>query len=575
MKIAGVFGGHDCSYSILDDGIPVIHDEYERFIRQKEPYGDSVDFMMSQYNSLEDIQHAATCYPIQNIKDYKQSYEKLEKILKKNGGELYCIGHHQSHAANAFFSSNFDEATIVTIDGGGIEDNKFITAFTAWTGKENKIANHFNKGIYEFNIGGLWTRVTRYVFKLQSGWPRGHQAGSVMAMAALGDHTRFHDDFIKMLTFDLDKAAAKPPDQPQFGYLPSLDGKYREPKPDIPGCGCESCVGLMWRDPACDPVHPYLDKWAKIAEKDEQSRFDIAAGLQSATEEVFRNALENIFSEIPTKNLCLSGGVSLNCVMIGKIRKWFPFIDNVYLPPVTHDGGLSIGAAQYVWHQILDNPRILWKDNFTPYLGKTYTQDKVVESIISRSDIVSFKKISDDDFVSLIADQKIIAIFGGGSESGRRALGNRSILCDPRSQDMKDKINKKVKHRQWYRPFAPSILRHEVENWFEEDASSPYMTHAISFKKSKLEKIPAVLHFDNTARLQTVTRDDNQWYFDFLKKWNEKTGVPIILNTSFNDREPICETPDHALDCFIGTEIDHIYFYDYSILVTKKNRSSQ
>ena len=135
---------------------------------------------------------------------------------------------------------------------------------------------------------------------------------------------------------------------------------------------------------------------------------------------------------------------------------------------------------------------------------------------------------------------------------------------------MKDLINQKVKHRQWFRPFAPSILREEVENWFEEDVNSPYMTHAVKFKEDVVKKVPAVVHFDNTARLQTVTKNDNKWYYNFLKMWQSKSGVPIILNTSFNDREPICETPSHALSCFLKTKIDHVYFYDFNILVSKK-----
>ena len=569
MKIAGVFGGHDCSYCVLNDGKPEVHDEYERFLRQKEPYGDSVKFMMEQYKDYQDIDAIATCSPVQNIEDYRTSYEQLLKSVKKDV-KIYTVGHHQAHAANAFFSSNLEEAAIITVDGGGIEDNSDITATTIWSGTGNKIENFKVFPIKDMNIGGLWTRVTRYVFKLQSGWPRGHQAGTVMAMAAMGNSERFHDDFVKMLTTDLHLAARKPKSQPQLGLLPSEDGKFREPQPDIPGCGCESCVGKMWRDPKCDPKHEYLDKWAQIANNSEQDKFDIAAALQSATEEVFKNLIGTALENIKTKNLCLAGGVALNCVMIGKIKQWFPFIENIYIPPVTHDGGLTLGASQYVWHQILGNPRIKWEDNFTPYLGKTYSEEEITESISTKGDKVESKKITNQEFIKLILDQNIVAIFGGGSESGRRALGSRSIVCDPRSPLMKDKINQKVKHRQWFRPFAPSMLREEVTNWFEEDADSPYMTVALKFKDHVVDKVPAVVHFDNTARLQTVTKNDNKWYYNFLKEWQEQSGVPIILNTSFNDREPICETPDHSLNCFLGTDIDYLYFYDYNLLVSKK-----
>ena len=344
-----------------------------------------------------------------------------------------------------------------------------------------------------------------------------------------------------MLTSDIAIASHKPAGQPRGALIP---GK--------------------------DPVHPYLNKWKLIADKGESERFDLAAGLQSATETVMRSIIGQLIGQIPTKNLCFSGGVSLNCVAIGKIRSWFPSIENVYVTPTPHDGGLPIGASQYVWHQILDKPRINWKDNFTPYLGRSYSIEEIEASLKNRSDKVEYKNSNISSLIGLLDDQKIVSVFGGGSESGRRALGNRSILADPRSPNMKKMINEKVKHRQWYRPFAPSILREEVANWFEIDQSSPYMSFAIPLKEDSLEKVPAVAHLDGTARLQTVSKNDNKWYYNLLSRWNKKTGVPILLNTSFNDREPICENPDHAIDCFLRTNIDYLYFSDFDLLVSKK-----
>ena len=169
----------------------------------------------------------------------------------------------------------------------------------------------------------------------------------------------------------------------------------------------------------------------------------------------------------------------------------------------------------------------------------------------------------------LTKDDNVISVFGGGSESGRRALGNRSILADPRSTNMKDIINDKVKHRQWFRPFAPSIMRDEVKNWFTHDVGSPYMSVALKFKDGMSKKVPAVVHNDDTARFQSVKEEDNKWYYNFIKKFKEKTGVPIVLNTSFNDREPIVETPEHAINCFLRTDIDYLYFRDAGILIKK------
>lgn len=540
MKILGAWSGHDCSYSILENGMPLIHDEYERFIREKEPAGDSLKFFFDNIDDYSDIDHLATCIPVSKLKNYSDSFNKISKHLSDCGGKIYEIGHHQAHAANTFFSSNIDDATIVTIDGGGVEIDNTVTACTIWKGLGNKINHIHTFPINQFNIGGVWTRTTRYIFKLQSGWPRGHQAGTVMAMAALGDPTKYFDDFHRMLTADIQMASHKPHNQPRGAFIPGND-----------------------------PVHPYLNRWSVLADRDEQTKYDLAAALQLATETVFKNLLSAIFSQIETKNLCLAGGVALNSVMVGKIKEWFPNIEEVYVTTVPHDGGLPIGASQYVWHQILDNPRIKWKDNFTPYLGRTYAREEVVSELESRKSIL-YSSTTDEDVLRLLNDQNIVSVFGGGSESGRRALGNRSILADPRSPDMKDMINKKVKHRQHFRPFAPSILREEVLNWFTRDQSSPYMGFVLDFRDDKKELVPAVNHVNGTARLQTVTANDNSWYYNFLKLWNDLTGVPILLNTSFNDREPICETPRHALDCFMRTNIDYLYFYDYGILVSKK-----
>ncbi len=540
MKIASAWSGHDCSFCILDNGRPVIHAEYERYIREKEPAGDGVQFMFDEYADCGDIKHFATNHSFSKLENHPESLNRLKKIIKGNGGELHVVGHHEAHAANAFFSSNHKDALIFTMDGGGFETpSNFITAFTVWRGKDNKVTPIHIAPISNINIGGVWTRVTRYVFGLQSGWPRGHQAGTVMAMAALGDPNRFKQDFYRMLTTDSMAVSFKPPGQPRGANV------------------------------GTDPVHPYLGKWTEIANEGEQNKFDLAAGLQSATEEYMKKLL-GVFIEQnnDTSNVCFAGGVSLNSVVMGKLMDWFPD-KNLYVTPTPHDGGLTLGAAQLVWHQKLNNPRIIWEDNYTPYLGADHSS--LIEPTIEKfKDTILSKKTTDDEVVDLLADQKIVAVFGGGSESGRRALGNRSILADPRSEDMKDLINHKVKHRQWFRPFAPSILREESSNWFTKDKESPYMSFVLMFKEEQKSKVPAVVHFNGSARLQTVAKNDNEWYYNFIKKWHDKSGVPILLNTSFNDREPICETPEHAINCFLGTEIDYLYFYEKGILLERR-----
>ena len=541
MKIIGVWSGHDCAYSVLEDGLVTRHDELERFNREKESPGDAFKLMKENYGKFKDTKHFVTCFPTFKLTQHEESYKEMLSVVEENGGNVYCIGHHKAHAANAFYSSNLKESIILTMDGGGIEEDNFETAATVWRGFDTKIQQIHKFRLNEFNIGGLWTRVTRYVFDLQNGWPRGCQAGSVMAMAAFGDHEKYLEDFRKMLTVDQVIASHKPSGQPKGANV------------------------------GTDPEHPYLHKYRLIAKSSEEEKFNLAASLQYATEELIRGLLTQVLEQFPSENLCLSGGVTLNCVAVGKIKKWFPQLRNVYVTPTPHDGGLPIGASQYIWHHALDNPRVVWKDNSTPYLGLKYSKDSIQSALGESKDKIEVKSnISVESVIELLNDQKIVSVFGGGSESGRRALGNRSILADPRSDKMKDLINEKVKHRQWYRPFAPSILREKVSEWFERDEDSPYMNIVLNFKEEMKEKVQAVVHKDGTARIQTVTKNDNNWYYNFLLKWEEKSGVPIILNTSFNDREPICETPEHAINCFLGTDIDYLYFYDYNILISKK-----
>jgi len=531
MKIAGIISSHDCAFAILENGKPVVHAELERYIRVKEPKGDGFKFLMEEYSQYDDVKYFV--HPLDTwgggpSKWYPESWKKMNDLAKKNNGKLLLVGHHKSHAANAFFSSNLDDALIITIDGGGrdMKNGQAVPAtITVWEGKDNKIQEIEIIDESEINIGTMWSSCTEKIFGLSKGYPKGNQCGTVMAMACMGDPSIYYDEF-----YD------------------------------------HSCV---------HPNNKFFDfeKFKIIAERSEQDRFNVAAALQKSTEDILKKILDPYVKNTKSKNLCLSGGVVLNSVMTGKLTfEWYKEkFDKVYVCPVPYDSGLAIGAAQYLWHHHLDNPRITWEDNFTPYLGFTYSESQVQSAINDKDSLVNTKKATKTEVAELLAKSNIISVFSGGSESGRRALGNRSILADPRSPKMKDIINEKVKHRQWFRPFAPSILREKVSEWFEHDISSPYMSFVVPFKEEVRNKVPAVVHFDGTARLQTVTENDNKWYYDFLKIWEDVSGVPIVLNTSFNDREPIVETPEHALNCFLKTDIDYLYFADYDLLVSKND----
>ena len=546
MKILGFNMGHDVSYTILEDGIPIVHNELERFNRKKGSTGDGMKFMLDTCPKelYEDAKYAVHYKPASRYGGYPiDSFNKIKEIVLKNGGDFVQPGHHQSHAAAAFFSSEFDESLIITFDGQGDENPKYLkpetvndgrstftTSFTIWKGVDNKIEElYIDPGVISWGV--YWYRATGEIFKLGTGLSTdksgmGFQGGTVMGMAALGSHEKYLKHFENILN------------------------KWMNNRP--------------------------IDTAFLKAEaaKSEQNMFDIAASLQYMTEKTIKEQLDPYvkkYVEDGGKNICVSGGCALNCVMGGAMIDWYPEIENIYHDPIPYDGGLAIGSARYLYHHILDYPRIYGNPKLnTPYLGFEYRDEAVMDSIQAVKDKINTQKVTDDEVIELLAkDNNVISVFGGSSESGRRALGNRSILADPRSPKMKDIINEKVKHRQWFRPFAPSIIREAVGDWFEKDVDSPFMSFAIKWKKDVVDKVPAVVHFDGTARLQTVTEDKNEWYYNFIKKFGEKTGVPIVLNTSFNDREPIVETPDHALDCFLRTNIDYLYFRELNILVSK------
>tara|TARA_R110001583_G_scaffold1210_9_gene10148 strand:- start:3120 stop:4736 length:1617 start_codon:yes stop_codon:yes gene_type:complete len=538
MKIVGFQDGKDVSYCILKDGIPFLHEELERFNRRKCTTGDGLE-MFFNHNNLHDIDYFTHGNPggrrwLERI-GLEESAAYYDKKRENIGRKYYVVGHHQSHAAAAFYSSNFDKSLIITFDGDGTEKidcndysdiaydlstPRMNTGFTIWEGNNNKIERIHMEDSRNFSVGWLWHKATKEIFGLSIGEPIGHQAGTVMAMGTIGNPDKYFNDF---------------------------KGK------------CHQDPNINW------------EKYKKLALSNEQEAFDIAAALQKATEMQFKEKITPFIENYKGDNLCFSGGASLNAVMMGKIYDWFPKIKNIHCDPVPYDGGLSLGSAFYVYHHILENPRTEWEDNLSSYLGQTYGMQEVKNAISKNSTSLTINEnVIDDDVIQLLCDQKIVCVFGGGSESGRRALGNRSILADPRSDKMKDIINEKVKHRQWYRPFAPSILREYVKDWFEKDIDSPYMSFVLKFKNEVKHKVPAVVHLDGTGRLQTVTEKSNHWYYNFIKKFKDKTGIPILLNTSFNDREPIVETPEHAINCFKGTQIDYLYFRDYGILLSKE-----
>jgi len=301
----------------------------------------------------------------------------------------------------------------------------------------------------------------------------------------------------------------------------------------------------------------------------EQRHRNLAASLQARLEEVYLGMLRKLAERTKLKAVCLAGGVAFNCVANGKIFDATPF-EQVYVHPAAGDAGLAVGAALYVWHQILRKPRAFVMEH--AYWGPGYSTDEVrrtidASSLASKGFVIA--ELHEGELMrktaAIIADGKILGWFQGRAEWGPRALGNRSIVADPRRPEMKDVLNQRIKHREIFRPFAPSILAEATGEWFEKSHPSPFMTLAYSVRPEKRDKIPAPTHVDGTGRLQTVTREANPRYHALISAFRDLTGVPVVLNTSFNDNEPIVCKPEEALDCFLRTQMDALVLGNFLI----------
>ena len=457
--------------------------------------------------------------------------------------KIFFSEHHLSHAASAFFPSPFEEAVILTIDGVG----EWATTTVA-VGKSNKL--EIKKEIhFPHSLGLLYSAFTYYIgFKVNSGEYK------LMGLAPYGKP--IYEEKIKKIV-EVKEDGTFRLDQNYFNYATGLTMTNKR---------FDSLFGQKVRD----------SKKEKIS----QFHMDIAASIQKVTEEIMLKLTRSIRKEFNIKNLCLAGGVALNCVANGKIIKEKIF-DNIWIQPAAGDAGGSLGAALALWHLDLDSKRQnMDQDNMKgSYLGTEFTQEQIekeLELAGANFEILNYEDLLIKTSKSL-SDQKAIGWFQGRMEFGPRALGCRSILGDPRSDKMQKNLNLKVKYRESFRPFAPSILKDDLKDWFDLEVDSPYMllvADITSNKKIEIpinqknlfgidrlnvkrSEIPAVTHVDYSARIQTVSRDTNKIYFDLLTKFKEITGCPVLVNTSFNVRgEPIVNSPTDAFNCFMGTELD-------------------
>ena len=477
----------------------------------------------------------------------------------KSDENIYFSDHHLSHAASAFFPSPFEEAVVITADGVG----EWATTTVA-VGKGNDL--EVKKEIqFPHSLGLLYSAFTYYTgFKVNSGEYK------LMGLAPYG--SPIYQDKIKKL-IDVKDDGTFRLNQKYFNYA----------------------TGLTMTN---DKFHKLFGQEPRDPKKDQITQFhmDIASSIQHVTEEIMIKLAKGIRNEYGIKNLCLAGGVALNCVANGKILKEKIF-DNVWIQPAAGDAGGSLGAALALWHIDQGNVRIINKHDSMKgsYLGGEFNQQEIEKELNSLG--ANFQTFEYESLIEktaeFLANEKIIGWFQGRMEFGPRALGARSILGDPRSDKMQKNLNLKVKFRESFRPFAPSILKEDLSKWFDLDVDSPYMllVSDINAKKKieiteqekqlfginklniKRSEIPAVTHVDYSARIHTVSKNNNKIYFDLITKFKEKTGIPVIINTSFNVRgEPIVNTPTDAFKCFMGTDLDYLVIGNCILEKTKQNK---
>lgn len=471
--------------------------------------------------------------------------KQCRKLDKEFSGEkLMFTEHHFSHAASAFYPSPFEEAVVLTLDGVG---EWATTTVAIGKGRELEIAKEIH---FPHSLGLLYSAFTYYTgFRVNSGEYK------VMGLAPYGEPK--YTGIILDKLIDLKEDGSFKLDQKYFNYTSGLT---------MTNQAFSNLFGQPVRKPDTEELT--------------QFHMDIAASIQAATEEVVLRMTRSLATEYGISNLCMAGGVALNCVANGKILRDGAF-KNVWIQPAAGDAGGALGAALAVWHQEMEKPRsVTGQDTMKgAYLGPCFDNEQIAEELTAAG--ARFEMLSDDDIIAstaqALADGKAIGWFQGRMEFGPRALGGRSILGDPRSETMQKLLNLKVKFRESFRPFAPSVLRERVSDWFELDSDSPYMLIVADVQKKirrsmtktedqlfgieklnvKRSEIPAITHVDYSARVQTVHDETNPRYHRLISKFDELTGCPVVVNTSFNVRgEPIVGTPTDAFRCFMGTDIE-------------------
>ena len=574
---------HDSAATILIDGKIIAAAQEERFTRKKHdasyPFNaiefvlhfakiklsevDQIIFFEKPFLKFERLLETYVAFAPKGFKSFcmampiwlkdklfqkKMLFNELKRHDKNfiDDKKIYFSDHHLSHAASAFFPSPFEEAIVLTADGVG----EWATTTVA-IGKGNNL--EIKKEIhFPHSLGLLYSAFTYYTgFKVNSGEYK------LMGLAPYG--MPIYEDKIKDNLIDIKEDGSFHLDQSYFNYATGLTMTNKK---------FNNLFGQNVRD----------NKYEKLT----QFHMDIASSIQKVTEDIMIRITKSLKEEFNIPNLCLAGGVALNCVANGKILEKKIF-DNIWVQPAAGDAGGSLGAALALWYIEQNNPRKVDHNDSMQgsYLGPEYSQKEIEEELDkagAKYEVLKDQELLDKTATDLSKEQAV-GWFQGRMEFGPRALGGRSILGDPRSEKMQKNLNLKVKYRESFRPFAPSILKEDLSEWFAINTDSPYMLMVSNINKDKIiemtdeqkklfgidklnikrSEIPAVTHVDYSARIQTVHKETNEKYFRLIKKFKEKTNCPILVNTSFNVRgEPIVNTPLDAFNCFMGTDLDKL-----------------
>lgn len=573
MLIFGINCYHpDASAALVKDGRLIWAAEEERFSRVKHASGfpvlalrhclketgvnpQDIDFVAISRNPAANLfkKIAYTAFHVSSIPlalnrlkalqaahrfsgDYAEAIHLQGKNLKT---KFIHVEHHQAHAASAFFLSGFDQAAFLSLDGLG----DFSSAM--WGMGRGTSLQVFDRVYFPYSAGFLYTAGTQFL-----GFHHFGDEYKVMGLAAYGE-PNFLNAFRKMVAL-------------KSGGRFELNLKYF--------LHAKGQAKVRWEGGAPNQDILYSPEWikafglprqpgAKVTDRDIQ----IASSLQAVLEEIFFHVLNHLYTKTKSENLAMAGGVAFNSVANGKITAKTPF-KNIYIQPAAGDAGTAVGAAFYVYHTLCNQHRSFEMNH--AFFGSAYGEKEIREAL--REAALSFQELPEETLieqtVNLLAQGKIVGWFQGRMEFGPRALGNRSILADPRNPKMKDILNSRIKNREGFRPFAPAIPVEYAKEFFEMDCDeSPFMLKVFPVKEDKKQLIPAVTHVDGTARVQTVSKAQHPLFWKLLRKFKDITGIPILLNTSFNESEPIVCCPEDAIQCFLKTQMDVLVIGNFLI----------